>query len=396
MFSPTSNKPTLILCLLWLIGWTLRVPILAAPPLATQIADAFGLGEAGTGALTTLPMIAVAFGAIPAAWFISRFSLKTVIVSGLLIMAMASIARGIGPSSLMLFIVSVIMGAGVALFQTALPKATTVWTPAHVGLASAVYINGMMMGEMMAAGFTLPIIMPLADHNWRVALGLWSVPVIVIAALVAVVRTPTTETQSDQASMKNSSSAQALPNLTDKHIWQLSLLLTASIVGFVVTNAYAGTFLRARGEEYALKWLILGFNSMPLLASFIVLSAPAWVGLRTPVAVSALVSLLGMLGFVFLQGWASWVSVLCVGCASTVKLILLMSLPPSIAKGNAVTRLTAGMTLIGFSFTFVLILVGGWLADLNQWIEMAFVPSILFMLCALGALGSSARFRNYQ
>ena len=57
-----------MLSILWLVGWTLRVPILTAPHLAIQIADAFGLGEAGTGALTTLPMIAVAFGAIPAAW----------------------------------------------------------------------------------------------------------------------------------------------------------------------------------------------------------------------------------------------------------------------------------------------------------------------------------------
>ena len=129
---------------------------------------------------------------------------------------------------------------------------------------------------------------------------------------------PTVAVQAGQGLAGNRSSIQALPSLTDKHIWQLSLLLTGSIVAFVVTNAYAGVFLRARGEEYALTWLILAFNSMPLLASFIVLAAPTWVGLRAPVAVSAIVSLLGMLGFVFLQGWASWVSVLFVGCAGAV------------------------------------------------------------------------------
>jgi len=292
------------------------VPILAAPPLATQIADAFGLGEAGTGALTTLPMIAVAFGAIPAAWFIARFRLKSVIVSGLLILAIASMARGMVPSSLMLFAVSLVMGLGVALFQTALPRATTVWTPSHVALASAVYINGMMMGEMVGAGFTLPVMMPIAGNDWRVALGLWSVPVILIA--------------------------------------------------------------------------------MPLLASFVVLAAPKWVGLRAPVAVSAIVSVIGMVVFVFFHGWASWAAALLVGFASTVTLVLLMSLPPSIAQGNAVTRLTAGMTLIGFSLTFVLVFIGGWLADLSNWIEMAFVPSILFMLLALAALGRSERYPNYE
>ena len=53
--------------MLWLVGWTLRVPVLSDPPLATRIADAFALGETGVGALTMLPVVAVAFGAIPAA-----------------------------------------------------------------------------------------------------------------------------------------------------------------------------------------------------------------------------------------------------------------------------------------------------------------------------------------
>ena len=108
---------------LWLIGWTLRVPILAAPPLAIQIADAFDLGEAGIGALTMLPLVAVAFGAVPAAWLIARFGLRTTIASGIATMALASVARGYVPSAALLFGVSVLMGLGVAVFQTALPAA---------------------------------------------------------------------------------------------------------------------------------------------------------------------------------------------------------------------------------------------------------------------------------
>ena len=66
--SPVSyaTKPMLMLVALWLVGWTLRVPILAAPPLAVEIGYSFGLGEAGIGALTRLPVMAVALGAIPA------------------------------------------------------------------------------------------------------------------------------------------------------------------------------------------------------------------------------------------------------------------------------------------------------------------------------------------
>jgi CP family cyanate transporter-like MFS transporter len=155
---------------LWLVGWTLRVPILAAPPLATRIADTFGLGEAGIGALTMAPVVAVAFGALPAAWLIARFGLRTAITGGIVIMAIASIARGYVPTTALLFSFSILMGLGVAVYQTALPAAVRSWTPSHVAMGSAVYLNGMMVGEFSGAGLTLPMILPLANGDWRIAL----------------------------------------------------------------------------------------------------------------------------------------------------------------------------------------------------------------------------------
>jgi CP family cyanate transporter-like MFS transporter len=77
-------------------------------------------------------------------------------------------------------------------------------------------------------------------------------------------------------------------------------------------------------------------------------------------------------------------------------LILLVSLPPAIARDNAVTRLSAGMTLIGFSITFALTLIGGWFADSTGWIELALIPSLVFMIAALAALGRTVRYPNYE
>ena len=88
-----------ILAVLWLVGWTLRVPILAALPLATRISESLKLGSAAEGALTMLPIVALALGAIPAAWMIGRIWLRAAIVVGLLVMAAASVARGQVPSA---------------------------------------------------------------------------------------------------------------------------------------------------------------------------------------------------------------------------------------------------------------------------------------------------------
>ena len=371
------------------------MPILAAPPLATRISESFGLGSAAEGALTMLPIVALALGAIPAAWLIVRFGLRAAIVVGLLVMGVASVARGQVPSAGMLFVASAIMGLGVALFQTALPAATRVWTPSHVALGSAVYLNGMMFGELSGAGLTLPLVMPLAGGDWRVALILWSVPIVAIALVVLFLRVPKPEDASGD-SLPGLCKEASLPRWNDPKVWQYGMLLSSSVVAFFVVNAYSGSLLKERGEYGMAEEFHFAYNAMPLLASLVLLVFRRWVGFRGPIAVSALITVVGLAGFIFLEGWASWAAALISGFAATIELILLVSLPPAIARGIAVTRLSAGMTLLGFSVAFVLTLIGGWLADEVNRLEMALLPALLFMVAALGALGRQAKYPEYK
>lgn len=226
--------------ILWLVGWTLRVPVLAAPPLATRIGDSYGLEAAGIGALTMLPVIAIAFGAIPAALIIARFGVKAAIVGGLLLMAAASGARGYAPSSAMLFSVSVLMGMGIAVFQTALPAATRAWTPGHIAIGSAVYLNGMMVGEMSGAGLTLPVVLPMAGDDWRAALVFWSIPIVFIALATAFVRAPKDQSHLSGDVADCAAPATSLPRWNDPHVWRYGILLAGSVVAFYVINSYVG------------------------------------------------------------------------------------------------------------------------------------------------------------
>ena len=135
---------------------------------------------------------------------------------------------------------------------------------------------------------------------------------------------------------------------------------------------------------------------MPLVASLCLLATPNLIGKRTPVAISSIASVVGLAGFLFFDGWASWISALIVGYAATVETILLVSLPPSIARGTAVTRLSAGMTLIGFSLAFVIPVFGGWIADLAGTVELALYPALGFMVLALFSLGQQAKHPAYE
>ncbi|MEE9597825.1 MAG: MFS transporter [Acidiferrobacterales bacterium] len=386
------SLPLGMFAVLWLIGWTLRVPILSAPPLATRIADTFGLGEAGIGALTMLPLVAVAFGALPAAWLIARLGLRTTIAGGIAIMAFASIARGYVPSAALLFTVSILMGLGVAVFQTALPAAVRTWTPSHVALGSAIYLNGMMVGEFTGAGLTLPLVLPLADGDWRAALVIWAVPILFIALFAFLVRPEKGGQQEVKAADGRPEARATLPRWNDGQVWQFGLLLACSIVVFFAINAYAGAVLRSRGEEQALAGLLFAFNLTPLLASIVVLTAPHWIGRRNPLGASALVAALGLAGFVFLEGWASWAAAVIAGLTSTIELILLVSLPATIAKGLGVTRLSAGTTLIGYAVAFVLPLIGGWIAEGTGRTEVALLPALVFSIAMIPALGRKRRY----
>lgn len=386
------SMPLGMFAVLWLVGWTLRVPILSAPPLATVIADSFGLSEAGVGALTMLPLVAVAFGALPAAWLISRFGLRKSIVGGIVIMALASVARGYVPNATLLFTMSVLMGLGVAVFQTALPAAARTWAPSHAALGSAVYLNGMMVGEFSGAGLTLPLVLPLAGGDWRAALVIWAVPVLVIALIASLVRSATGDVPEENPADDRTGPLSSLPRWNDGQIWQLGLLLACSIVIFFAINAYAGLVLRVRGEEQALAGLLFAYNLTPLVASFVVLAAPHWIGYRNPLGVAAIIAVLGFAGFVFLDGWASWVAAVIAGLSSTIELILLVSIPAAIAKGRGVTRMSAGMTLIGYAIAFVLPLLGGLIADRTGQIEMALLPALAFSIVMIPALGRTRRY----
>lgn len=392
----SQSLPITLFALLWLVGWTLRVPVLAAPPLATRIGESYGLEAAGIGALTMLPVVAIAFGAIPAAMIIARFGLKVAIVGGLLLMAAASSARGHAPSGTMLFLISILMGLGVAVFQTALPAATRVWTPNHIALGSAVYLNGMMVGEMSGAGLTLPVVLPMAGGDWRTVLVLWSVPIVLIALVTVFTRIPKGEIDLPEKPANHVVPATSLPRWNDRRVWRYGLLLAGSVVAFYVINSYVGTILEERGETEILAGLLLAYNATPLLASFAVLAAPSWIGRRQPIAASAVLSVVGLAGFIFFSGWVSWLAALITGFAASIELILLVSLPAVIAKGHAVTRLSAGMTLIGYGIAFVLPLLGGWLAKRLDWLELALIPSLTFLVVALFAVGKERLYPAYE
>src|SRR2546423_1485743 len=168
---------------LWLFGICLRLTALAVPPIVPQLHESFNLTQAQVGALGTLPVLLLSFAALPGAYLIARFGAARVVIGGILLAGCASALRAASPDTATLFATTFAMGVGIAVMQPALPPIVREWAPRNVGLATAAYSNGLLVGEALSSSLTLPWMLPLVGGSWRLSLVGWSVPLFFIAAL---------------------------------------------------------------------------------------------------------------------------------------------------------------------------------------------------------------------
>src|SRR5471032_1916314 len=108
--------PIRALLLLWLAGNALRLTILAVPPVIPLIHDDLNLSETQVGILSGLPMVLFAAAAIAGSLLI-----------GLVLCALGSVLRGIGPHIAMLYFGTIVTAFGVAVMQPSLPPLVRAW-----------------------------------------------------------------------------------------------------------------------------------------------------------------------------------------------------------------------------------------------------------------------------
>src|SRR5215468_9954118 len=172
--------------LLWLAGVGLRLTILAVPPVISLIQADLQLSGTEIGILSGLPIVLFGVAALPGSLLIARFGAVAILVAGLTIAGIASALRGAVPHTFALYAATIVMGAGIAIMQPALPPLVRQWLPKRVSFATALYTNGLLVGETLAVMLTIPVVLPLVNNSWRWALAIWGVPLIVIALMTAL------------------------------------------------------------------------------------------------------------------------------------------------------------------------------------------------------------------
>jgi CP family cyanate transporter-like MFS transporter len=368
----TQARVLSALLLLWLAGNALRLTILAVPPVIPQIHDELNLSATQVGILTGLPAMLFAFAAVPGSLLIARLGVRTALVVGLLITAIGGALRGLFPDIGWLYAMTIAMGAGVAIMQVTMPPAVRAWLPDRIGFATAVYTNGLLIGEILPVALMLSLVLPMVHGSWQWGFVVWSVPVAMIAliVLVAAPRAPA----ADMAAPRR----RWWPDWNSPLIWRLGIMLGTTNATYFATNAFIPDYLRLNGQGEWISASLTALNLGQLPASFILLAVAGRLERKAwPYVACGVLCAAATAGIVYGTGVWVVVSAAAQGFGGAAVLILLLALPPLLSPPDDVHRLTAAMFTISYSCAVIVPVISGLLWDITGIAAMAFVPITL-------------------
>ena len=355
------------LALLWLAGLDLRLTLLAVPPVIPLIHRDLHLNETGIAALSNLPVLVLAGSSVFGALLTTRLGARRALVAGLWVIALSSALRGWGPSIGMLFAMTFVMGAGIAMIQPAFPSLARLWFGARIALGTGVWANGLLCGEAISASLTLPFVLPLAGGSWERSFALWSVPVVVTALAVGAVR--------DADDGRAAPGTAWLPNFRDRRVWKLGVFQSAASLAYFGANTFLPDFLHATGQSGLVGASLAALNVAQLPASLAVGFIPMRVLARplTSFIVAALIAA-ALGGILAIGGVVTVAAAAVLGFSAAYILTLSFALPAMWAPQHEVAPVAAGSFTLGYTIAFVMTLISGAAWDATHLPAAAFLP----------------------
>jgi CP family cyanate transporter-like MFS transporter len=363
-----TRKDWVRLLLLWLGGIDLRLTVLAVPPLIPLIHRDLHLDEKGVGALVSLPILVLALASVPGALLIAKLGVRGAIIAGLGFVAVFGALRGAGSTSV-LFAATLLMGVGVAVTQPAFPSLVREWFPTRIAIATAVYSNGILIGETLPVTLTTPVgALPLAHGDWRWALALWSILVVASAVAIGIA--------APARSRKLAVQARWWPSWLEGQALRIGLVIGMASAVYFGANAFIPDYLDQTGRHELITPMLAVLNAAQLLTAPAVALWPRLLTGRLGFIGSAGLMAIAQIGIVVTPGpWVvAWAFLL--GFATALAFIVTLTLPPKLAAAGDVHRMSAAVFTIQYSTAFVVPLIAGALWDASGLALLAFIPGV--------------------
>lgn len=340
------------------------------PPLIPLIHRDLPFDEKGISLLTGMTPALLAVAAVPGSLLIARIGARRTLVGGLAFLAVAAALRGIGPSVAVLLAATLLMALGIAIIQPAFPSIVRDWFPLRVGLATAVYSNGLLMGEIIPAALTAPLAAALRG-SWELTLAAWSLPVVLTAGMIALA-TPHAARDHDAPP------ARWWPDWRDPEVWYLGLIFGSASAVYWASNAFIPDYLRATGRPSLITPALTALNGGQIPASILIGAVSGrLIARRWPFVVMGITTAASLAGFLAMPGaWALFWAAL-FGFTAGGILVLTLALPPLLAEPQDVHRISAAMFTITYTCSFGVPLLAGAAWDATHTPAVAFSPVAL-------------------
>ncbi|SDD24819.1 MFS transporter, CP family, cyanate transporter [Terribacillus halophilus] len=291
-----------------LVGANLRAPITGLSPLIDNIRSDTGIGNASTGMLTTLPLIAFAVFALVAPRIAKRIGIERTLFAGLFIISLGLILRSFSPVW-MLFTGTALAGIGIAMGNVLLPGLIKREFPEKVGMMTGAYAMTMNGMAALASGISIPLSEGLG-LGWHGSLAVW----VLLALAALIVWIP-------QLRLRVTPSI-AIPE-RGKGLWSSGLAW--KVTGFMglqsllyyIMITWLPTILQSQGfSESTSGWLLALTQLCSLPTSFLLpILAGRLAGQRLIVTMIAVCFALSFSGLLTGITWVSVISVLLFGLA---------------------------------------------------------------------------------
>lgn len=231
---------------LFLVASNQRAALSGLPPLLGDIEGELGIGSTAAGLLTTIPTVTMGLLAPVVPRAAGRVGVDRMLVAGLALVAIGSIARLADPPLATLIIGGVLIGAGITTIGTLLPGVLRSRFPLTVGAMTGVTTFALATGAMVASALAVPFAEALG--GWRAALAFWAVP----ATVALVFWLP-------QARIGTPSVRQAPPRMPVRSVtaWFVVAYMSLCTIGFFCCLAWVAPTFQDSGWSAASAGLAL-------------------------------------------------------------------------------------------------------------------------------------------
>src|SRR6516225_1028125 len=346
--------------LLWLSGASLRITVLAIAPVIPLIQRDLNMSGTEVGILSGLPTLLLALAAILGAFAMSRFGALSTLIGGLVLVAIGTVSRGAADDVAVLFITTIVMSIGVAVAQPTLAVLVRDWLPNDIGFGTATYANGLIVGAIIPISLMIPIVMPLSIDSWRLAIAVWSVPVLLVVGLLLLFAPKTSRNRVLDVLGRDS-----WASLDYDLIWRIGLIFGANNGIFFGTNSFLPSYLSSIGRSDLTSLALTFYNFAQLPSSLLMIKLASRVERRVWPYVFA--------GVLALASSA-------LGFASGITLTLGLALPPLLSAPSHVGRVSAAMFLLSYTYAMIVAVCGGVAWDITGRAGAAFVVIAISIL----------------